>query len=180
MGAGTTGQSDLFASYLMPKLKKARGDRGAVEVLKALEAGRSLDNAILDTIESLPASDTRKLRLWIEEARGLSRQHREEAGEHEATELLIYVDNDEGLYRMKKAIAANLAKKLAKGVYDERRATAAWAPVVERGAKMYAREYATSEREWSTLFNPATREQVAKDLAERWHYNAKQGRPEEV
>jgi hypothetical protein len=177
---GATEQSDAFGGYLMPKLKRAHRDRGAAEVLKALAAGRSLDNAILDTIEALPASETRKLRLWIEEARGVSREHREEVGEEEATELLIYLDSEPDIYAMKKVIAANLAKKLAKGVYDERRARAAWAPVVERAARKYAREYASSEREWSSLFNPATRDEVAKDLAERWHANAKAGRPGEI
>lgn len=179
MGASAT-QSDPFLSYLMPKLKRARQDRGAVEVLKALKAGRNLDNAILDTIEALPAADTRNLRMWVEEARGLSRERREEAGESEATELLIYLDNEPDIYAMKKAIASNLAKKLAKGVYDERRARAAWAPVVERAAKKYAREYSSSERDWSSIFNPATRDEVAKDLAERWYANAKAGRPGEV
>jgi hypothetical protein len=170
---------DPLLSYLMPKLKGARRDPGSVEVLKALKAGRSLDNAILDTIESLPASETRNLRLWVEEARGLSRERREKADETAADELLIYLDNDEPIYRMKKLIANNLLKKIARGVYDERRAAAAWMPLVERAAKQYAKEYASSEREWSTVFTPATRDFVAKEIADRWYAAAKRGEPDD-
>ncbi len=172
--------SDPFVGYLMPKLKRAHRDRGAAEVLKALAAGRSLENAILDTIESLPASETRKLRLWIEEARGLSRERRDpEADETAGDELLITLDSDADMYKWKQRVAEMLLKKINAGKYDHKQAWKAWSPIVDAAAKQYAKEFATP-REWSTIFTPATRDYVSHMLADRWYANAKAGRPGEV
>jgi len=169
-----------FRDYLLPKLKRsASRDEGSAEVLASLKGGRSLEDAVVDTIESLPASATYKLRTWLEEFRGLTKPRREESDETAADELLLYLDNEADIYKMKGYVAAGLLKKFERGSYNHAFATRAWQPVVERAAKKYAKEFSSSEREWSTIFVPATRDLVAKELADRWYQNAKDGRPDE-
>jgi nuclear transport factor 2 (NTF2) superfamily protein len=106
---------------------------------------------------------------------------RRQAGDEVAAdELLLYLDNERDLYRQKQEIAENLVKKIKKGTYDHRLAGALWGYVVERAAKKYAKEFSASERDWSRIFPPATRDIVSKQLADRWFSNAKAGRPDEV
>lgn len=106
--------------------------------------------------------------------------HRGQADETAADELLIYLDNEEDLYRQKQAIAKNLLTKMARKTYEHSRAPDAWSYVVENAAKKYAKEFATRASEWSSIFSVPTREIVAKELADRWLANAKNGRPDEV
>jgi hypothetical protein len=110
----------------------------------------------------------------------VSGRRREEADEVAADELLIYLDNEQDIYRQKQDIADNLLRKIKKGVYSHVRAADLWMYVVERAAKKYAKEFSSSERDWSSIFVPATRDAVAKELADRWYGNAKAGRPDEV
>ena len=105
---------------------------------------------------------------------------RAEADETAADELVLYLDNEYDLHKKKQAIAENLIRKIKRGTYDHRRAPALWAYVVEDAAKKYAKEFAAHPREWSTMFNPATRDLAAQELADRWYENAKAGRPDEV
>lgn len=165
--------------FLLPKLKKSSSrNEGSAEVLRSLKAGRSLEDAVLDTVESLPASDTYKLRMWLEEFRGLTKPRREEADETAADELLLYLDNESDIYEMKRSVVNNLLKKLNGGSYNHSFAMRAWQPVVERAAKKYSKEYSTGS-DWSKIFAPATRDLVAKELADRWYQNAKDGRADE-
>lgn len=62
-------EEKTFRDYLLSRLESAR-DAASTEVLASVRGGRSLGDAVLDTIESLPASKTAKLKTWIEEARG--------------------------------------------------------------------------------------------------------------
>lgn len=59
--------SSAFAQYLLPRLKKSKDD-AAKEVLINMKSGRALGDAIADTIETLPASKTKRLRSWVNEA----------------------------------------------------------------------------------------------------------------
>jgi hypothetical protein len=56
-----------FAQYLLTRLRRSH-DEASKEVLAAVKAGRSVSDAALDAIQSLPASKTRRLRVWMEEA----------------------------------------------------------------------------------------------------------------
>lgn len=59
-----------FQNYLLPRVEQdARRDEACAEVLASVRAGRSFGDAVLDAIESLPASATKNLRTWVEEAR---------------------------------------------------------------------------------------------------------------
>ena len=99
--------------------------------------------------------------------------------ESEATELLLYLDNEEPLYRQKKAIAANLAKKFAKGTYDSVKAPQAWSYVVEAAAKRYHKEFPGGGK-WSDMWPAKIRRIVAVALAERYHANMKAGHFDDV
>jgi hypothetical protein len=61
---------DVFRNYVLPRIETSSRDEASAEVLASMRAGRNFSNAVLDTIESLPESKTRKLRAWVDEARG--------------------------------------------------------------------------------------------------------------
>lgn len=61
--------SKTFHDFMLPRLESAR-DEASKEVLEGLRRGRSLGDAIFDAIESLPMSKTRRLRDWVELAKG--------------------------------------------------------------------------------------------------------------
>lgn len=60
--------SSAFAQYIMPRVRAGK-DEASKEVLEYLKV-EPLADAIDDTIRSLPANKTRKLRTWVEEAAG--------------------------------------------------------------------------------------------------------------
>ncbi|HYX20497.1 MAG TPA: hypothetical protein VFA98_06585 [Thermoanaerobaculia bacterium] len=60
--------SNAFRNFLLPRVESAH-DEACAEVLASVRAGRPFGDAVLDAIESLPASKTKKLRTWVEEAR---------------------------------------------------------------------------------------------------------------
>jgi hypothetical protein len=96
-----------------------------------------------------------------------------------ADELLLFLDNELPLYRQKQSIATNLVRKIKNGTYDHKLAPKLWGYVVERAAKMYAKEF-DNARVWHKLFPVSLRNIVSKELADRWYANAKAGRPDEV
>lgn len=57
-----------FEEFLAPRLEAVRHKDDAAEVVLELRDGRKLEDAVLDAIESLPASKTRRLRAWVEQA----------------------------------------------------------------------------------------------------------------
>jgi len=103
---------------------------------------------------------------------------REPADETAADELKLYIDNEDRFamlgHGLGRAISQNLWKKWQKGTYDPARAPQAWSYVVESAAHAYAKEF-DSERNWSRMFNPATRDLVAVELAREWENYARSG-----
>jgi len=91
-----------------------------------------------------------------------------------AHELELYAENDSRLYNQKKSIIANLIKKHQKGKYDPKAAPKLWAYWVEAAAKLYAKEFSRGS-EWNLLFNKATRDHLAKELAESYYPQISQG-----
>ena len=61
--------SKRFHDYIMAKLEFAR-DAVSKDIRAAMGQGRSLGDAVLDAIEAFPESQTKRLREWVEEARG--------------------------------------------------------------------------------------------------------------
>jgi len=86
-----------------------------------------------------------------------------------ADELKLYMDNESDLYDNKlRSIYPGLVRKLAAGRYNSEMAVAAFAYLVERGAKKYAREFGTSEREWSQMFPKNIRQMVATEYRDEF------------
>jgi len=68
-------------------------------------------------------------------------KHKYEDLSDEARELVLHGDNSEHLYRTShEPIAKNLAKKMAKGTYDEDKARKLWGYHAERAAQSYQKE----------------------------------------
>jgi hypothetical protein len=61
--------SNVFRDYVLPRIEAAR-DEVTREVSEMMRSGRSFADAVLDVIQILPESKTRKLRTWVDEARG--------------------------------------------------------------------------------------------------------------
>lgn len=59
--------ASAFQAFMLSRIKNSR-DEASEEILKSMEAGRSLGDAIADAIESLPSQKTRKLRVWVDQA----------------------------------------------------------------------------------------------------------------
>jgi hypothetical protein len=76
-----------------------------------------------------------------------------------ATELTLYIENDQGLYKQRLAISKNLATKKAKGTYDPALGRKTFRLyLVDRGAKQYAKEFGTK---WNVFFPKEDREHAA-------------------
>jgi hypothetical protein len=84
--------------------------------------------------------------------------------DHAMHELDLYAENESALYNQKKAILANLSKKVAKGVYDPAKAAKLWGYWVTAAAKRYQQEFGSD----APIFNKATRDALAKELATRY------------
>jgi len=105
--------------------------------------------------------------------------HREDADEHAATELLLYLDNDarfspDSPSGQGRAIRDNLLRKWRKGTYDHAQAPQGWSYVVESAAKQYAKDF-DSAGNWHRIFSPATRAVVALALADQFLAAAQSG-----
>ena len=102
--------------------------------------------------------------------------------EQAATELKLYIDNTSELMGPRsqgESIRQNLLRKLKKGTFDLEKSVKLWAYLAEAGAKMYAKEFA-EERDWHNIFSVATRNAVAREMAEEFHAQAQAGEFPEV
>ena len=97
-----------------------------------------------------------------------------EIDEQAAQELSLYIDNDRPLYDQSQAIAKNLLMKMRRGAYDPSKAPAAFAYLIEAGAKKYAKEF-SSPKEWNRIFSVPTRRKLAVDYARHFEREAKRG-----
>ena len=79
-------------------------------------------------------------------------------------ELDLYAENEGSLYNQKKSIIANLQKKKAKGKYDATKAPKLWAYWVDAAARQYQKEFGSG----SPIFDRATKNALAEELAKRY------------
>jgi len=123
-------------------------------------------------------------KLWFDESELVVPAHwkngrREEPDETAARELSLYIENEYSLVgapnSQGKAIEKNLLKKFKSGVFDLDKSEQAWMYLIESGAKKYAKEYGSGEREWSNIFDKPTRELVAHEFATTFYEEAKLG-----
>lgn len=93
---------------------------------------------------------------------------RSEPDETAARELSLFIENDYALVGAPnsrgKAIEKNLLAKIRNGTFSLPLSEKAWMYLMEDGAKKYSKEFSDG-RDWSTMFNKATRELVAHEFA---------------
>jgi hypothetical protein len=89
---------------------------------------------------------------------------RGEVDEVAVGELELYAENESALYNQKKSILANIQRRLKNGTYNHALAPKLWQYWVDAAAKRYQKEFGSG----SQIFNLATREKVARDLADRY------------
>lgn len=96
--------------------------------------------------------------------------HKEQADEDAVRELVLYAENDSRIYRNRTLpVIANLKRKVAKGVFDKELAVKAFQYVADDAAKQYKKEFpAEDDGTYDYNFNPATREEVARQLLDRY------------
>src|SRR5689334_15196463 len=110
--------------------------------------------------------------------------HRKPADEHAATELVMFIENTselspDGPSGQGRSVLLNALRKWKKGTYDPKLAVKLFEYLAEAGAKRYAKEF-DSEKNWSTMFNPATRHEAAKQLEASFRNSAEHGEYDHV
>jgi hypothetical protein len=86
----------------------------------------------------------------------------------ESSELVLFTDNTEPLYRQKIAIFRALAKKKDRGTYEPRLAPRAFGALLNAAAKKYVREFGSSGDRWNSVFSPMQRHLAAVRLTEEF------------
>jgi hypothetical protein len=80
----------------------------------------------------------------------------------EVRELVLFTINDGDLYRQQvQPIILNLARKVAKGVYNANLAAKLWGYLAESGARKYAKEFSVGT-DWARMFPPEVRRAAAR------------------
>jgi hypothetical protein len=99
------------------------------------------------------------------------------ADPHAAEELRLYMENDFEIWEgnQKKSILKNLALKMKKGKYDSAQAPKLWLYLVDAGAQKYVKEFGSQGDRVDSLFNKATRMQVASEMAQDFEREVKSG-----
>jgi hypothetical protein len=93
--------------------------------------------------------------------------------EHAARELVLYIENDSGLYHHAFVpIVKNLMKKRAKGTYKSELAIIAFMNLATEGARKYVKEFGTAYQKIDTMFNRNTRLEVARQLRDSFETEA--------
>ena len=90
-------------------------------------------------------------------------------------ELFLYANNTGSLYRMKMAIAKNLATKKARGIYDRELAVKGWMHFANAAAKSYTKEHGARGDKWSNLFPVPDRQFAAREWRDWWTGEQKAG-----
>ena len=98
--------------------------------------------------------------------RTLLPKSKRELDEHAVTELSLFIENTGELYPQLQLMYANLRNKIAKGRYDNTFAPKLFRHLVERGVRMYGKEFRLSQSEALRMFPPPERNAVALLLAQ--------------
>jgi RadC-like JAB domain len=107
------------------------------------------------------------------ESKGAAEEASKAVDEDALENLDLYIENESPLYPQKKAIIANLSKKINAGTYDPEKAPKFWSYWVDEGAKRYAKEFGGGE--WYEIFSKPTRDALALRLAQRYYEEIRTG-----
>jgi len=84
--------------------------------------------------------------------------------------LLSYIDSGNDLYNLGvRRVLKKMKHDLDRGQYDYDLADAEWMRIVNKGARLYSREYGGGK------FRPAELEEVAEEMARRFEYRLRHG-----
>ncbi len=86
----------------------------------------------------------------------------------EATELVLFVDNDEQTYRQKMGVYRALARKMDHGRYKRALAPKAFATLLIVAAKKYIRQFGAPQDRWNQIFSPLDRRAAALILVDHF------------
>jgi hypothetical protein len=95
------------------------------------------------------------------------------ADQHAATELELYLENNEPLYRQLQDCYLNLLHKQKRGKYVSDRAVVLFQYVADAAANKYVREFSSGKV--ADTFNKATRTAVAVSLRDSFEAQVKNG-----
>lgn len=124
----------------------------------------SKDDVHFYTLED--AMESAEHMMSLEQSCNIASARRGEVDTIAADELALCTENDGDLYRqMTTPIIKNLKGKIAKGTYDEQLALKAWLNLVTAEARKYVREFGSPGDTIDRMFNLATREEAAKEVA---------------
>jgi hypothetical protein len=85
---------------------------------------------------------------------------------HAATELKLYIDNDNQLYRQQTtSIIKNVQRKMKSGKYDHAKAPKLWSYLVDNGVKKYIKEFGGDAK---LIFPKDVRQSVAIEFANEY------------
>ncbi|HEX9295730.1 MAG TPA: hypothetical protein VF881_07840 [Polyangiaceae bacterium] len=90
----------------------------------------------------------------------------------EATELVLFLENDPSLYRQEQFIFRALARKKDRDTYKRALAPKAFATLTNLAAKKYVREHGSPSDRWNLVFSPIDRRHAALILVnhfEDWY-----------
>lgn len=106
--------------------------------------------------------------IWIVwDANALAANTRRAPADYVAAgELKLYIDNDRETYEKGRMYRTALAKRMEKGTFNLALAAKGFGWIVEEGAKRYTKEFGGT---WHSMFSPATRAVVAKEMAQEWY-----------
>jgi hypothetical protein len=91
-----------------------------------------------------------------------------------ARELQLHVENTYSHYNQHESIRDNLVKKIANGKYDHAQASKLFEYLAESGSKSYSKEFGAPAG-GGHHFDPATRRAVARQMANDFHDEVKDG-----
>ncbi len=97
---------------------------------------------------------------------------------------MLYIENTsdlspDGPSGQGRSVLLNALRKWRKGTYDPALAVRLFEYLAESGAKRYAKEF-DSEKNWNTMFNPATRQEAASQLEASFRNSAEHGEYDHV
>ena len=85
-----------------------------------------------------------------------------------ASELELYIENTGELYPQKKAIIANIKRKLKSGRYNHTLAPKLWLYWVDAGAKRFLKEFRCAGVRMQDIFPRPVRVHIATRLADEY------------
>lgn len=85
--------------------------------------------------------------------------------QHAKRELELYLENTGALYIPKMNVVASVAKKMRAGKYKASLAPKLWLYWVDRGARLYCKEFCARGDKVSSVFSAALRRELAGEIA---------------